>query len=77
MIKQYKVRGSGSFPIDMLRYDCSFPVSEFDSGQIEKSGERTVCLASSVTHAGIFHSKLRWASFGWQVVTNGLEPDGS
>lgn len=64
-IKHYTVSGSGRFPIDMLRYDQSFPESEVDSVEIEKTGKRTVRLATYSNHVEI--SAVRWSSFGWTM----------
>ncbi len=33
-IRTYLVEGSGPFPIDMLRYDMSWPFDSSDSGRI-------------------------------------------
>jgi hypothetical protein len=67
------VRGRGSFPIDMLRYDGCWPYNETDSHLIqqdpysEPKDERTVTLK---THGDRRWSPsvLRWKSFGWTVV---------
>lgn len=64
-MKHYTVSGRGRFPIDMLRYDASFPASEFDSELIEQTNPRQVQLSTHVNH--VEFSKGRWASFGWQV----------
>lgn len=68
----YIVEGSGSFPVDMLRYDWSAPFSELDSAGIAQSdGKRRVKLVRfcrgefSITQA-------RWASFGWTLVPNSV-----
>lgn len=64
----YTVIGSGSFPIDMLRYDQAFPASEYDSGIMAESGNRQVRLNSYSAHAGkLSVSRQRWESFGWTV----------
>lgn len=59
--------GSGSFPLDMLRYDNAFPASELDSGRMTDHGPREVRLSTYSTHGGSDVSKLRWISFGWTV----------
>jgi hypothetical protein len=61
------VEGSGSFPLDMLRYDACFPYEQTDSGAIERTGRRRVVLIRRGVneHAG---SEARWTSFGWKVV---------
>ncbi len=66
----FTVRGEGSFPFDMLRYDRAFPQTETDSTRMGWSprigphGPREVSLIteSSAPTDG------RWESFGWTVV---------
>lgn len=70
---EYKVRGVGGFPIDMLRYDHAIPATEQDSVQISASlgthfmGEpaRTARIVSLISDFP--PTPARWASFGWQV----------
>jgi hypothetical protein len=59
------VEGSGSFPIDMLRYDKCWPSTESDSITITDEGLRSVTL----TYSGIVPQPTngRWNSFGWMV----------
>jgi hypothetical protein len=62
---EFVVRGTSSFPLDMLRYDCCYPASQDGvSNMIGRGGStREVTLkADSPPTPG------RWASFGWQVV---------
>lgn len=66
---RYLVTGSLAFPIDMLRYDQAWPVSEgLDSSQItasirhETTGPVTVELRSTQPP-----TRGRWESFGWRV----------
>lgn len=69
-ITHYTVRGSGSFPADMLRYDQSWPERSEDAVEIGarydhrlmSEGPRDIRL---VTHGVI--TPGRWSSFGWQV----------
>lgn len=62
------VRGSGAFPIDMLRYDAAHPYQERDSAAIEhiarsrEVGDVRVVMTHEPTAE-------RWASFGWRVVS--------
>jgi len=67
----FDVRGSGHFPVDMLRYDTCVPYGQDDINKAFcDDGERTVRLIA-------YHSKDtrgeatsgRWKSFGWNVVT--------
>ena len=65
-IHTFKVRGKGSFPLDMLRYDACHPVRPEDVDSLtEILGDepRTVTLNSN--HPP---TVKRWASFGWKVV---------
>lgn len=71
MNQRYTVRGRGSFPIDMLRYDCAFPATEVDAGIIERSfaprgkmKTRTILLESALKREPTCE---RWLSFGWGV----------
>lgn len=65
---KFKVSGHGAFPIDMLRYDCSYPIDSQNLDGIVAchcdrewyDSTRTVSLQS--------HREptiARWASFGW------------
>lgn len=64
-MKVFEVRGSGSFPTDMLRYDECFPSSERESAIIDASGKRVVTLCTDNKHAP---TAGRWKIFGWNVV---------
>jgi hypothetical protein len=72
----FRVRGSGEFPFDMLRYDCCYPINETEArrmswAECDSSEVRTVelrrkacklrCDAENITPA-------RWQSFGWRVL---------
>lgn len=70
---QITVRGSGEFPIDMLRYDGCFPLSEGDARLIRDSFDgfakkRTVVLLRPHGYKHWQPSFKRWKSFGWEVV---------
>ena len=67
---KYEVEGTGRFPIDMLRYDASWPtdkgvgtmlVDHEDDGYLEQRRVELVTESHEPT-------KLRWKSFGWPVV---------
>ncbi len=68
---EFTVKGSNTFPVDMLRYDQAFPYNEVDSYEMlryERS-EREVKLV----HYGNKDwepGKIRWASFNWQVTSH-------
>jgi len=65
-VAHYTVEGSGEFPIDMLRYDCSSPDREADSRAIMQEGKRRVNL---VTYVEFGPTDERWLSFNWRVVS--------
>ena len=63
-IVRYTVTGTGEFPMDMLRYDSSWPWGSEDAhtmGAVEWRSRRIVKLA------GLRVTAARWASFGWHV----------
>jgi hypothetical protein len=67
---RYTVTGRTRFPIDMLRYDCSWPNSSESASKIAGTfgshgvGEVTIGLSSDKKP-----TPARWASFGWRVST--------
>ena len=73
-MSRYSVEGFAPFPVDMLRYDESWPATELDAGVMERLGDHvrhgpgvvavTVRLA---TYSGE-PTGGRWRSFGWTVV---------
>lgn len=62
---EYQVKGHGSFPIDMLRYDSAWPAKQEEIHLLDsmhlKSRIVTLRSYSEPTPA-------RWNSFGWSVV---------
>lgn len=71
-VQAYTVTGVGEFPMDMLRYDASWP----------SRGEDVTAITRSLTHRRGEHSREkytvrlnalraptegRWFSFGWTV----------
>lgn len=72
---QISVVGSGPFPIDMLRYDGCFPLSEADSTLISRSIESPIGVHRKIKVAllrphGYKHwtpTYKRWKSYGWDV----------
>lgn len=71
-VTEFKVRGSGTFPADMLRYDRAFPWGREDVDQLwSDRGEETRTVRLGVHHSNKFHDGItndRWASFGWDVI---------
>jgi hypothetical protein len=66
---RYTVRGYGSFPIDMLRYDCAFPAGESVSHIMTSSRFGSHEDVHDVELIGVRRpTDARWSSFGWTVV---------
>ena len=80
---RYTVRGWGSFPSDMLRYDRSKAAAPEDEQWMAMRGTRELMLKTEIegpiSHArrlireGRVPCKDRWASFLWEV-TEVYEP---
>jgi hypothetical protein len=66
----FQVRGSGTFPFDMLRYDACHPAHEPDSYTLapQDLGLRVVTLATVHERKAPHLTPDRWASFGWRIV---------
>jgi hypothetical protein len=69
----YTVRGLYSFPIDMLRYDRSFPTDESETGNIATTipfmSNEVAKEPIEIRLTGIAYPNMRrWDSFGWKVV---------
>jgi hypothetical protein len=65
---KYAVEGSGTFPIDMLRYDRSCPMTESATHIIEREGTMRCVELIRFSPAGKSGPNVpRWASFGWKV----------
>ncbi len=63
------VKGSGTFPIDMLRYDGCVPFKQTDANAIMREGEeRVIELKRYCVNDGP-PTVDRWHSFGWTVVS--------
>lgn len=69
----YTVEGRGEFPLDMLRYDQSYPKDESETGNLiggepfNPRAHRRVRL-SGIHHPGWQPTAARWESFLWHVV---------
>lgn len=72
-VKTYTVTGSYHFPIDMLRYDVSWPAREEDALNIARSleigGPPRIYTIRLTTHHPYSPTVARWASFSWHVVS--------
>lgn len=67
----FAVKGSGEFPVDMLRYDACYPASQDDSVKLSRRLERrTVCLERRIANRGPVPTVDRWSSFGWCVLAD-------
>jgi hypothetical protein len=70
----FEVEGSGEFPVDMLRYTCSWPKGEINTQAIEDSFEdrfrrRTITLSKYHRDPEPQLAADRWeAKFRWRVV---------
>jgi hypothetical protein len=71
----FAVRGSGPFPIDMLRFEQAYPKSESDSNAIGSGRTlepRTVFLVRRGIYQHWQPEVGRWQSFRWEVIENSL-----
>lgn len=62
----FTVKGSGVFPLDMLRHDRCFPTdteSALRLGQYDKDRE-----VNLYAEAALSLTPRRWTSFGWKIV---------
>lgn len=69
---EFTVRGTGLFPFDMLRYDRCYPARGEDVSLLTLVDGRAVtlvCVRPTKLDAEEVPSKMRWASFGWRVVS--------
>lgn len=70
-IVTYTVTGFGQFPIDMLRYDRSFPYTESESGKIAGTFHRaepwSVKLAMYSDSKAVTPCEGRWKSFNCRI----------
>ena len=69
----FEVEGTGDFPVDMLRYTCSWPKGESDARAIEdsfdSSSRRTVALSRYHRDPEPHLAADRWESkFRWRVM---------
>lgn len=69
---EYTVVGSGSFPMDMLRYDSSYPIRTKDcieivSTYLVNESKKSKIRLCHVGASGWKPTEERWESFGWKV----------
>lgn len=67
-VYEYYATGHGTFPIDMLRHDCCWPVSSEDAAKIEWGGHARSVKLRSYREPTIG----RWSSFQWPVGIHNL-----
>jgi hypothetical protein len=71
----FRVRGSGQFPHDMLRYDHCFPAHESESPllKLDDAGEyREVEMKRYIETAKELPTVGRWRSFCWEVIESSV-----
>ena len=70
-VYRYTVKGQGTFPFDMLRYDCAYPASSEAAAGLYPSifdGADNRHNVLSVELRSYFPPTVgRWQSFGWTV----------
>lgn len=70
---RYKVIGKGSFPVDMLRFDESYPVDEIEALRLEEYitnwPETNKPFTVELETAKLHYNADRWNSFNWRVLT--------
>ncbi len=68
-LRRFTVRGSGEFPLDMLRYDSCWPKTGHDVAALEDhTARRDVRLCKyAANKRGPFFEAGRWRSFGWEA----------
>ncbi|MAG26344.1 hypothetical protein CMI47_12410 [Candidatus Pacearchaeota archaeon] len=76
-IIKFTVEGRGTFPLDMLRYDCCWPVSSEDAANIDSdyNRERRVVNLKMVSWQGAQGQPTveRWRSFLWGVDLDSIQ----
>lgn len=69
----FLVRGSGDFPIDMLRYDSCHPYREWDSNTLKRQEKRIILMRRFSPEKHSEGNEARWRSMGWEAF--GWTPD--
>lgn len=64
---RYSVTGRGTFPLDMLRFDCCWPRYQQDTGMLFESLTEKDRNTRTIHLVGMRGPSIgRWQSFGWQ-----------
>lgn len=73
-VREITVKGAGTFPFDMLRYDGAYPRTESDAGLLypheKEMREVTLIVTGSTKHMCTPEAR-RWESFNWRVTSMG------
>lgn len=64
---EFWVKGSGKFPLDMLRRDGCYPDRLADVDAMNAEGERSVKL-TTLQYPNWKPTVAGWEKFGWKVV---------
>lgn len=74
-VMTFRVKGSGQFPMDMLRYSNCKPKTECDAESVKAlpadwPGPREIELVRIAPNIGAvrFVAEERWKAFGWEVL---------
>ena len=74
ILHRFAVKGVGSFPVDMLRYDCCFPDDQDSAAKIMNSMSHSFSpKRDGKIYLAAYHPKgwqpttARWSSFLWEV----------
>jgi len=76
-VQTFKVRGSSSFPFDMLRYDACFPATETASYEMvgDEDKVREVELKRYIETKTDMPTVGRWESFCWAVIDSSIRTE--
>lgn len=69
--RSFTVRGRGTFPFDMLRYDTCHPATAEDAIKLGEKDLRVVRLTMQTRTKIRVPTEDRWTSFGWTVTEIG------
>lgn len=67
---EFVVEGWGCFPVDMLRYDACWPMTQEDVGRMPlRATDRVMPTVRVKMASHRAPTPERWASFGWKVIS--------
>ena len=64
-VKTYEVEGEGTFPLEMLSTDRSWPTTHKDAQLIHDMDRRRIGLATMAIYSP---SRSQWTRLGWKVL---------